>query len=460
MNSSAPEALSSELLIYQNKQLSRLVRSLRSKLNERSQSPGIETPGRSSDPSHESPELERLTLRIKQLETRIHKYSLKGHISHSRLLDDPQASHAFTSIERASPTDSGEPCDKCGDYTRLATAFAIASSRLEHTEHVDPSVCRNDAKKSGLDESSLWVAKLSDTDRLLSTLQQDMGLRVAQYERMLEEQSQKFHCELTTPMHFPPEERRGGIVGPSDQPTKMESSDSTVAIQDLINDLDNQMIASSQKLRDSLRSKEEQLSRALMQLVQQQVLMNDTEKENNHLRDQLAIGESLKNAAASLEDRWSSLIERSTQHEAALVNEIVTRNGFLYGCIGDLNRCGDELAKADACNRNLENVTKCLQSQLDEATREIAQVKRMRLGGASVQAGSTLMNMEMENIKQKIKCTLCGLRDKSVTLTTCMHCFCRECVNQQMIAARNRKCPLCNQRFADAEVRDVHFLQS
>ncbi|EER15080.1 Ubiquitin-protein ligase BRE1, putative [Perkinsus marinus ATCC 50983] len=69
------------------------------------------------------------------------------------------------------------------------------------------------------------------------------------------------------------------------------------------------------------------------------------------------------------------------------------------------------------------------------------------------QAMSIIEQEEVRAYRLKVKCSICQQNDKQVALQKCMHCFCRTCVNETMIQARNRKCPLCGQRFSESDVR-------
>ncbi|KAF4706048.1 hypothetical protein FOZ63_028871 [Perkinsus olseni] len=83
--------------------------------------------------------------------------------------------------------------------------------------------------------------------------------------------------------------------------------------------------------------------------------------------------------------------------------------------------------------------------------------------GAGVDDKSQAMTIiEQEEIRAyrlKVKCSICQQNDKQVALQKCMHCFCRTCVNETMIQARNRKCPLCGQRFSESDIRTIHLLE-
>ena len=452
MSASVPQALSVDLLIYQNKQLSRLVRSLRLSVRScNSQVAGINVEDDSTC------ELERLRCRIRQLESRIERRSPENHTRRSGHTQNSDSYIPPSCVDNIAHAPADERCAKCEDYIRISTSLAIANSRLKEMEEIR-SEDRDELTKTPA-VSNLLIAKLSEWDQILSGLRQQTALRFLEYERLYGQQSQ-FILSERDKLRSLHENASLVSAGISEQAVKIESMGATAPIQDPHNDIDGTLSASSQKLREALRSKEEQLSRILVQLVHQQTICNETEKELDQTRTQLEMGASLKSNALNQKDNLARLYGKIDERISSLSNEISTRTYMLNICVQELHRCAAHLAEAEACNVNLNNVTANLRTQVEEATRELVHAKRIRFSASSGQISSSLVNMEIEDIKQKIRCTLCGLRDKSVTLATCMHCFCRECVNQQMLAARNRKCPLCAQRFADADVREVHFLQS
>ena len=55
-----------------------------------------------------------------------------------------------------------------------------------------------------------------------------------------------------------------------------------------------------------------------------------------------------------------------------------------------------------------------------------------------------------------LRCSVCRDRFKEVCLTRCFHLFCKECVDE-VVRNRSRKCPLCNDKFGDADQRTLFF---
>jgi len=409
-----------------------------------------------------SNELDRLRLRNRQLEARLAGFTKGNAVSKFNV--DCQSTSSLVLVDSVGTNEHIKSCDKCEEYSRISTSLAIANSRLELIRTPPVGGNSDSAVDVASFEQSSWISRFSATEELDSNLRRETDLRVAEYTRLCEHQVREVRSEVGKIVSMIEGERGTEAADFTNQMKSiapgMESAVSSRAISDSALHTDLEPDSAVQKLREALRMKNEQLSRTLTQLIHQQVLISDTEKENDKLRLQVQIGESLKIAALAEREKSVLMFEANSHRISELINEISERNKLLRFCIDALNQDGEALDNAYSSNNNLQNVVESLQFQVNEVAMKLGEAKRIRLSGSTGQSVSTLVNMEIEDLKKKVKCTLCGMREKSVALTTCMHCFCRECVNQQMIGARNRKCPLCNQRFADAEVRDVHFLQS
>jgi E3 ubiquitin-protein ligase BRE1 len=72
-------------------------------------------------------------------------------------------------------------------------------------------------------------------------------------------------------------------------------------------------------------------------------------------------------------------------------------------------------------------------------------------GGTS---GDSYLEQQMESYKKALRCSVCNDRNKNTVITRCYHCFCKECVEDNL-EKRIRKCPVCSASFGD---KDVHAL--
>ena len=218
------------------------------------------------------------------------------------------------------------------------------------------------------------------------------------------------------------------------------------------------------RTRGLLRMKEEQCSRLLAQHVQMQHHITTFEQDITLLRQEC------NRAHDTMQKIPRELSEIQTREESSLRSiesmrsELVTERALKSHTESDLAQALTELAQFREIQQKLNVAWVHMQRDNQELIAQVDFTKRARLEtslGRQTSANiSPLVQLEMDELKMRIKCTLCSQRNKSVTLITCMHCFCRDCVNEKMLNARNRKCPLCMQRFADADVREVHFLQN
>jgi E3 ubiquitin-protein ligase BRE1 len=65
------------------------------------------------------------------------------------------------------------------------------------------------------------------------------------------------------------------------------------------------------------------------------------------------------------------------------------------------------------------------------------------------------------DLNKRLKCTLCGDREKNAVISGaqgkgCMHVFCYECLENQ-IKDRNRKCPVCKHMFDKADIKRLYL---
>ena len=113
----------------------------------------------------------------------------------------------------------------------------------------------------------------------------------------------------------------------------------------------------------------------------------------------------------------------------------------------------------------MKSVVTDLEQDLKDAMTKNAdlnrQIQRLQRRAASdhVQTAPDILQLQLSEFRTMVKCSLCNDNFKDVMLTKCAHCFCRTCVNDNLLNARNRKCPLCGTRFAESDVKPVHLTQ-
>jgi E3 ubiquitin-protein ligase BRE1 len=90
--------------------------------------------------------------------------------------------------------------------------------------------------------------------------------------------------------------------------------------------------------------------------------------------------------------------------------------------------------------------------QAEREAKPKPQKVRIEAGGSLGGADAAMLDMTLG----MLRCSVCQDRFKGVCLTRCFHLFCKECVDE-VIRTRSRKCPMCGEKFSDAEVRQIFF---
>lgn len=103
----------------------------------------------------------------------------------------------------------------------------------------------------------------------------------------------------------------------------------------------------------------------------------------------------------------------------------------------------------------LESDKAAVERRLARAERELESARKSRIGGGSGGLENWQLEM-MADMRRKLYCTICNQQEKAVTLTRCLHMFCRDCIDRN-IANRNRKCPVCGERFGVDDVKPIFF---
>lgn len=66
------------------------------------------------------------------------------------------------------------------------------------------------------------------------------------------------------------------------------------------------------------------------------------------------------------------------------------------------------------------------------------------------------LRVENMQLRKSVFCNICNERERNTVLIRCSHTFCRECVDTR-VKVRNRKCPTCNNNFADTDIRPIYL---
>jgi E3 ubiquitin-protein ligase BRE1 len=70
------------------------------------------------------------------------------------------------------------------------------------------------------------------------------------------------------------------------------------------------------------------------------------------------------------------------------------------------------------------------------------------------QKEAVMKEIELSKYRSIVRCSMCNFRMKNVVLAKCMHSFCNDCISN-CLANRNRKCPKCNHKFSQVDVKQL-----
>ncbi len=67
------------------------------------------------------------------------------------------------------------------------------------------------------------------------------------------------------------------------------------------------------------------------------------------------------------------------------------------------------------------------------------------------------LEVQMDMLRNALKCSVCSQRSKNTIIMKCQHLFCSECIKARL-DVRNRKCPHCSIQFSSTDVKPIHGL--
>ncbi len=98
---------------------------------------------------------------------------------------------------------------------------------------------------------------------------------------------------------------------------------------------------------------------------------------------------------------------------------------------------------------DLQSEVTSLQHRNDKLKRKVQDAGAHRLPG-----DDKALLEELRQVKSKLRCSVCSVRDKDTVITKCFHTFCRTCVNHNL-ESRQRKCPNCTKPFGLSDVQTI-----
>lgn len=124
----------------------------------------------------------------------------------------------------------------------------------------------------------------------------------------------------------------------------------------------------------------------------------------------------------------------------------------------DAYRTKSEQAAIDYAEDKFQS--KRLQEKLSECQRKLGDLENKQReianGSAEDMDGDSIRDQIISQLKKKLNCSVVTTKPKEVVLLRCGHLFSRQCTDD-LLATRNRKCPICGKPFGNDDVRSVFF---
>lgn len=102
---------------------------------------------------------------------------------------------------------------------------------------------------------------------------------------------------------------------------------------------------------------------------------------------------------------------------------------------------------------------KRLEEELEDAQQRIRDAEGARETGAEngrADNEESIRDEIIRELRKKLNCSIVTSKPKEVVILRCGHLFSRQCTDN-LIATRNRKCPICGKAFGNDDVRNVFF---
>lgn len=82
--------------------------------------------------------------------------------------------------------------------------------------------------------------------------------------------------------------------------------------------------------------------------------------------------------------------------------------------------------------------------------------EQQKQGEPTTEDQVSLKDAMIAQLKRQLNCSVVTTERKQVVLLRCGHLFSRRCVDE-LIAGRNRKCPICGERFGQDDIRPIYL---
>lgn len=244
------------------------------------------------------------------------------------------------------------------------------------------------------------------------------------------------------------------------------------------------IVALSEKERERSRLNDQRLKfetketllRGECNLLKQQVALSAEERRRRE--EERRAWAEWKSEAEEMERRWNELkatLERRGQELSLTLREMrgrekklgEEREGLLRTAEkrsklidereAELTELRGKYEKAKALWNACDVKVVKLEAERKELRERLATARQVAATAAD-EADLSPVEIEIRQLKRRLKCSVCNENDKEVVIGKCFHLFCHQCVDNNL-KARHRKCPGCGVKFDQSDVHTVYGLQ-
>ena len=258
-----------------------------------------------------------------------------------------------------------------------------------------------------------------------------------------------------------------------------------------INEQNEVLVKELKEIENAFKLTRENLNNKIKKNSEYEIMINKLSVEKTKADEKYFQAMRLKDSLSSQNKilslnlaKQNELIEMMKSNEIELekklkvsneINEILERIEKTY--ITKFNSLTSKIDKQDKLINEKINIEKDLNSTISQMKFQIQQSEKKY---STIHQQYSSEKKQVEHLKNKLKnqginsnnndssddiqeallsmtkCSLCRKNFKNVSLKTCGHCFCKECVDDRL-NSRMRKCPICNSQFSRYDILNIHL---
>ncbi|QPG73202.1 hypothetical protein FOA43_000509 [Brettanomyces nanus] len=183
-------------------------------------------------------------------------------------------------------------------------------------------------------------------------------------------------------------------------------------------------------------------------LTKQAELIEVLKANEKKLLKKLEIENSLFSKLKNLESVYNNDLTFQRNKNKELEIKLKTLQDNNSDLQSSLVKKQEVISQKDKKVLSLDSHTQSMQSQVNELQKLVEKYRSDSRSAEDEEINQALLTMT--------KCQLCNKNFKDVTLKSCGHCFCSECIHNRL-ASRMRKCPNCNKQFSNYDLLSIHL---